>query len=223
MRCFHCLLSGMGRVCLRKGCWNEATVSCTARGGPYCGNCCQCEAHRHRTHRAGPRRGRHNATQRRVRQTCDLNVSVVDEAAFYLLKQEPEWCRDHRLAGITAVSRVALSFAILRLGWDWLPHEDRGFAALTTTSFHDVLGPVRWGRLLDGVRAFVRRSEIERMAPALLAALRRRPHAREAAFMHLAETTAPASRQADAAGPLSQAAEVKGVRWRGLLIRVNVL
>ena len=213
----------MERCCLRQGCSNQATVACGADGGPYCGRCCQCVAHRGRTNRAGPRRGRATATQRRIRQTCDLNVRVVDDAAFYLMREEPEWCQDHRLDGPTAVSRAALTFAIIRLGWDSVHSEDRGFAAMIVTSFHDVLGPVRWGRLLDGVHKFVRRVAIERMAPALVAALRRRRHARQAAFMHLVDQTTSALQQGHATGPWSQAAEVNGVRWRGLLIRVNVL
>ncbi len=139
----------------------------------------------------------------------------MDEAAFFLWRQEPEWCRAHRLGTLTAVAKAAVSFAALRLGWDSLAREDRGLAALSFTSFHDVVGAVRFGRLIDGVRQFVRRATILRMAPAVLAALRRRPGAREAAHAYLADARASPPQPAGSGGSLGQAPEVKRVRWQG--------
>ena len=139
----------------------------------------------------------------------------MDEAAFFLLREEPEWCRAHRLGTLTAVAKAAVSIAALRLGWNSLATDDRGFAALSITSFHDVLGAVRFGRLIDGVRKFVRPATLLRMAPEVVAALRRRPGAREAAYAYLADAAVPELQSAGSRGSLGQAPEVKRVWWQG--------
>lgn len=86
--------------------------------------------------------------------------STLDEGAYHLMVEEPEFLRENGLRSMTAARKFLLAVAGIRLAWDTLEQDTRSLASVLTSELGDVLGPTHWRRLLGALQQDMTRSQI---------------------------------------------------------------